>query len=174
MSSRQRANLWGPLRIRISRLLPALLLLPGCRLFDFDSCLYELRGVSVEGRVNDGSAEILYAYVSVSEQRDYQPDKDMSWRLNSASLKDHVTSMTLRDSNNESQSLYVFPASNFQNDISSGAVRQSDGANLNGIFDALFNGRGVIDVRTDIPGREQVRFVPPILSQQDWYRPKCG
>ena len=136
--------------------------------------MYEIRGVSVEGRVNDASTEILYAYVSISEQRDYQPDKDMSWRLTSASLKGHVTSMTLRDSNNESQTLYVFPPGNFQNEISSGAVRQSDGANLNGIFDALFNNRGVIDVRTDIPGREQVRFVPPILSQQDWYRPKCG
>lgn len=145
----------------------------GCRLLDFDSCLYELRSVTVEGRVIETS-EILYAYVSVDEQRDYQPDKFMVWRLTSAALKGHVTSMTLRDAADESKSLFVFPPSNFQNDISSGTVRQSDGANLNGVFDALSGDRGVIDVRTDIPGHEQVRFLPPVTIHQDWYRPKCG
>lgn len=145
----------------------------GCRLLDFDSCLYELRSVAVEGRLIDTS-EILYAHVTLDEQRDYQPDKFMVWRLTSAELNGHVTSMTLRDAADESKPLYVFPPSNFQNDISFGTVRQSDGATLNGIFDALSGNRGVIDVRTDIQGREQVRFLPPVTVQQDWYRPKCG
>ena len=174
MSSRLRANLWGLLRIRISRLLPVLLLLPGCRLLEFDSCLYELRSVTVEGRVTDASTEILYAYVSMDEQRDYQPDKFIVWHLTSTPLRGHVTSATLRDASDESKSLYVFPPSTFQNDVSAGTVRESDGASLSGIFDVLYNGRGVIDVRTDIPGREQVRFLPPLVVQQDWYRPQCG
>ena len=145
----------------------------GCRLLDFDSCMYELRTVTVEGRLIDTS-EILYAYVSVEEQRDYQPDKFMVWQLTSAALRGHVTSMTLRDAADESKSLCVFPPSNFQNEISSGAVRQSDGPSLNGIFDALAGERTVIDVRTDIPGREQVRFLPPLTVHQEWYRPRCG
>ncbi|HUQ20952.1 MAG TPA: hypothetical protein VM099_15140 [Gemmatimonadaceae bacterium] len=145
----------------------------GCRLLDFDSCMYELRTVTVEGRLIETS-EILYAYVSVEEQRDYQPDKFMVWRLTSAPLRGHVTSMTLRDAADESKSLFVFPASNFQNDISSGTVRQSDGPSLNGIFDAISSERAVIDVRTDIPGRAQVRFLPPLTVHQEWYRPKCG
>jgi hypothetical protein len=71
--------------------------------------------------------------------------------------------------------LYSFPITGANNDISAGGVSQSrDAANLNGFFDVLANGRGVIDVRTDIPGREQVRYVPPVISNQDWVRPKCG
>ena len=150
------------------------LLVSACRLLDFDSCLYELRGVTVEGTLKDSPTDSLYVYLSVNEQRDYQPNKSMSWRLASATLKGHVTSVTLRDAAAESPGLYLFPFNGFNDNISAGTVSQSEGANLNGFFDVLAGGRGVIDVRTESPGKEQVRFIPPIRSQQDWVRPKCG
>src|SRR6476620_11479033 len=83
MSSLLRANLWGPLKIRISRLLPILLILPGCRLLEFDSCLYELRSVSVEGRVTDASTEIPAASESMDQPRHDPPDKFILWPITS-------------------------------------------------------------------------------------------
>jgi hypothetical protein len=147
----------------------------GCRLLDFDSCLYELRGVQVEGTLSEAATEVMSVNIVVSEQRDYQPDKNMSWGFRSASLKGHVTSAVLRDASDETKILYQFPLQNLANDyFSSGFVRQSEGANLNGLFAVLSDGRGVVELRTDLPGKETVKYQPPRKYVQNWNRPKCG
>jgi hypothetical protein len=62
----------------------------GCRLFDFDSCLYELRSVEVTGTIANSSEEVLFVSISVSEQRDYQPDNNMLWIIRVLPLVGHV------------------------------------------------------------------------------------
>src|SRR6476620_3637205 len=157
---------------RYPHALVLLILVGGCRLLDFDSCLYEIRAIEVAGTVTQGGAELLYGRVNVGEQRDYQPDKSMQWELRGASLQGHVTLAALRDAADESKTLFVF--SQTGGATSSGYVTQSGGANLNGFFDVLAAGRALIDVRTDIPGRESIRLIPTKIFQQDWTRPKCG
>jgi hypothetical protein len=122
--------------------------------------------------LTEGGAELLYGRVNIGEQRDYQPDKSMVWELRGPSLQGHVTLAALRDAADESKTLYVFPPTG--GGISSGFVTQNGGANLNGFFEVLAAGRAVIDVRTDIPGRESLRLIPTKTFQQDWTRPKCG
>jgi hypothetical protein len=144
-------------------------------LLDFDSCLYELRAIGATGTALSSEPDYLKASITVGEQRDYQPDKNMSWSLMGAAAKSHVTSATFRDAADESKPLYVFQTGGPAPEIvSSGFVTQREGASLNGFFDILAGGRGIVDVRTDIPGRETLRITLVKQSQQDWYRPKCG
>jgi hypothetical protein len=149
--------------------------LSSCRIIDFDSCLYELRTVDVTGSLSENGNELLNAHLNVGEQRDYEPDKSMSWGLRGASLKGHVTSAVFRDAADPAKTLYVFPLSNPSPDfISSGYVTQNEGASLSGFFGVLAAERGVVDLRTDLPGRDSIRVVLKKNFQQDWYRPKCG
>jgi hypothetical protein len=163
----------------LRRLAPYLVLaaaIGGCHIFDLDSCLYEVRSVEVTGQLNQSGAELLFASVNVGEQRDYQPDKGMLWLIRSAPLLGHVTSATLKDAADESKILYNFPISaTSQTDrISSGYVTQGTGANLDGFFEVLSGNRAVIEVKTDVPGKETLRLLPEKVIDQDWTRPKCG
>jgi len=163
----------------VRRLAPYLLIASiagGCRLFDFDSCLYEIRSVEVTGSLSEGGGELLFGSISFSEQRDYQPDKSMLWLIRSAPLLGHVTSATLKDFSDDTKVLYTFPLNTTsQTDrVSSGYVTETSGANLNGIFDVLSNDRGVIEVKTDLPGKGTLRILPGRVFDQDWTRPKCG
>ena len=45
--------------------------LSACRLLDFDSCLYELRGVEAAGTISEAGSELLYGRLNLLEQRDY-------------------------------------------------------------------------------------------------------
>ena len=163
----------------VRRLAPYLLIASiagGCRLFDFDSCLYEVRSVEVTGSLSDNAGELLFGSISVSEQRDYQPDKNMLWLIRSAPLLGHVTSATLKDFSDDTKILYNFPINTTSqlDRISSGYVTETSGANLNGIFDVLSGDRAVIEVKTDVPGKATLRILPAKGFDQDWTRPKCG
>jgi hypothetical protein len=146
----------------------------GCRLLDFDSCLYELRGVEAAGTISESGSELLYGRLNLVEQRDYQPEKSLVWQVRGAPLKGHVTSALFRDAD-QPKALFVLtlspaPAS----DIAGGTANQSEGADLNGFYDVLAANRGVIDVRTNLPGRDSIRLAITKTFQEDWYRPKCG
>jgi len=146
----------------------------GCRLLDFDSCLYELRGVEAAGTISEAGSELLYGRLNLLEQRDYQPERSLIWQVRGAPLRGHVTSAVFRDVD-QTRTLFVLtlspaPAS----DIAGGAASQSGGADLNGFYEVLAANRGVIDVRTDLSGRDSIRLSITKTFQEDWYRPKCG
>jgi hypothetical protein len=149
-----------------------LVLVGGCSILDFDSCLYELRATEASGQLLEGTSEVLYARVNIGEQRDHQPDKSMLWELRGTPLQGHVTSAVFRDAADESKTLFTFPLTG--GGISSGYVTETGGANLNGFFEVVAAGRGVVNVRTDIAGRESLRVTLAKTFQNDWYRPKCG
>ena len=161
---------------RIGAYLIVAIAVGGCRLFDFDDCLYEVRSVEVTGALSEGGAELLFASVNVGEQRDYQPDKNMLWLIRSAPLLGHVTSATLKDAADQSKVLYTFPISTTsQTDrISSGYVTEVTGANLNGFFEVLSDDRALFEVKTDLAGKATLQVFPVKVFDQDWTRPKCG
>ena len=159
---------------RIASCVALVLFASGCRLLDFDSCLYELRGVEAAGTISEGGSELLYGRLNLVEQRDYQPEKSLIWQVRGAPLKGHVASAVFRDAD-QSKTLFVLtllPAST--GDIAGGTANQSGGADLNGFYDVLAANRGVIDVRTDLPGRDSIRLPITKTFQENWYRPKCG
>jgi len=149
-----------------------LVLVSGCSILDFDSCLYEVRATEASGQLLEGTSEVLYARVNIGEQRDYRPDKSMIWELRGTPLQGHVTSAVFRDAADDSKTLFTFPLTGAG--LSTGSVTETGGANLNGFFEVIATGRGVVDVRTDVPGRESLRVTLAKTFQNDWFRPKCG
>jgi hypothetical protein len=137
--------------------------LSNCMLFN-GRCLFESRNV-----IADGTADVAAAHIVESEQRDYQPDKDMSWQITGESLQGHVQKITLQEG---STVRFDFPIQNAS--LTSGFVRQSEGANLNGFFDLLAGKKATVVITTDIPARPTVTI--PLLSVQssDWFRPYCS
>jgi hypothetical protein len=135
-------------------------------------CLYEGRNVVADGRVLESGVEIAAAHLVETEQRDYQPDKDMSWQITGESLKGHVTKITLQEG---ATVRYEFPTQTASiPPLSNGYVRQSEGANLNGFWDLLSDRKGTVVITTDLQSRPVVTI--PLLSIQssDWNRPYCS
>ncbi len=135
-------------------------------------CLYELRNVIADGSVLENNIEIAAAHFVESEQRDYQPDKNMSWQITGESLKGHVQTIVLKDG---SATRYEFPVEiESRPALSVGFVRQSEGANLNGFFDLLSSRTATIVITTDLPSRPVVTIPLQNVQSDDWNRPYCS
>jgi hypothetical protein len=135
-------------------------------------CLYEIRSVLVEGRALENNVMIAAAHLIESEQRDYQPDKDFSWQITGETLKGHVTRITLQEG---SAIRYEFPIMDSSRpDLSSGFVRQSEGANVNGFWDLLSDRNAAIVITTDVPSRSTVTIPLLDVRSDDWSRPYCS
>lgn len=160
--------------LRIASCVGLALSASGCRLLDFNSCLYELRGVEAAGTISEGGSELLYGRLNLLEQRDYQPEKSLIWQVRGAPLRGHVTSAVFRDVDQSKTLLVLALSSPPASDIAGGAASQSGGADLSGFYEVLAANRGVIDVRTDLPARDSIRLSITKTFQEDWYRPKCG
>ena len=138
-------------------------------------CVYELRGVNTSGSTLITSIDSVHAEVIVDEQRDFEPDKNMSWQITGPSLKGHVTRITLEDNSASPRTLYDFPlAPSSIPMLSNGFVRQSEGANLNGFFDLLGANRGFVIIRTDLAAQPIVTIRLLTIFKSDWNRPYCS
>ena len=138
-------------------------------------CLYELRNAQAFGGVSLGGADSLTASIVETEQRDYQPDKDMSWQIVAPALKGHVQKIVLLESGTATAPRYDFTiAPETVSALSNGFVSQSGGADLNGFYDLLTSGTAVIRVTTDIPGKTQIDLVLQNVQKTDWNRPYCS
>jgi hypothetical protein len=138
-------------------------------------CVYELRGVVGNGQLIQALGDTVSAEVVLGEQRDSDPNKTMSWMIRGSAIKGRAQSITLRDEANPSQALFTFPlnTSDFP-PLSNGAVAQSEGANLNGLFEVLAGSRGIVVITTDIPGRQTIPLKLNVTSKSDWNRPYCS
>jgi hypothetical protein len=139
-------------------------------------CIYETRGVATTGQVTTGNADSVMADVDLDEQRDADPDKNMSWNIRGTSLFGHVSSIELVDNTAKSVVLYTFPVNTDTrlSRISYGYVQQTAGAKLNGFFDLLSKNRGLILIRTNIPGRSVIEVPLTVTRKSDWNRPYCS
>ena len=162
-------------RIRsILILLAAPLFFSNCSLLS-GRCLYETRYSAAVGQVLETNLEIAFAELNIHEQRDYQPDKDFTWHIRGTELKGHVTRITLRDSAAPSNVFYEFPIhADPKMPLSSGFVRQTEGANLNGFFDLLSSRRAIIVITTDLAQRPTVTIALSSVTGDDWSRPYCS
>ena len=143
-----------------------------CNVIAGGTCQYEMRSIEAVGQLTDGGNVLLYAKLDISEQRDFLPNKSMSWLIQGVTLKGHVTSAVLRDTNDPSQVLFTFPpASSNQPELSQGFADERLGASLSGFFDLTGAGRAVVELRTDIPGRESISVIPAVVFNNDWRHP---
>ena len=134
-------------------------------------CLYETRGVNTSGAILIGAADSVTAYLVLSEQRDYQPDKNMSWQIRGSSLKGQITSITLVDQAGDIRFTMPLDAPSTPQ-LSGGFVRQSEGANLSGLFDVLASGQAKVVIK-----RTDGTFITvPLqnITRNDWNRPYCS
>lgn len=135
-------------------------------------CVYELRGVNTSGMYTENNVEIASAELVESEQRDSEPDKNMSWQINGSSLKGHVTKITLQSN---SKVYYDFPVADAAVPmLSNGFVTQSGGANLNGFYDLLGANSASVVIDTDITSRSRVTIPLQVTYKSDWNRPYCS
>jgi len=156
--------------IRGVAVIAATALVSGCSLLS-GRCLYELRSATAEGAVAISSADSAFASVMISEQRDYQPDKDLSWQVRGPSLKGRVTSINLVDQTGAVKyDLGIDAAASPQ--LSGGFVRQSDGANINGFFDLLSSYQAKVVITLDNGNTVTVPLI--IVRKYDWNRPYCS
>ena len=138
-------------------------------------CLYELRNVIASGTFAENSIEIASARLIEGEQRDYEPNKNFSWVVDAPTLKGHVQSVVLRDNAEPAVVKYdlgIAPAG--YPSVSSGAVSQNEGANINGFFDFLSSRRAIVVITTDIPARQTVTVPLTNIERDDWSRPYCS
>ena len=137
-------------------------------------CMYELRNALAFGRVTFTATDSVYVQLQENEQRDYQPDKDFSWQITGASLKGHVQKIVLLPAGS-STPRYDFPISGDNvPSLSSGAVSQSEGADINGFYDLLTSGTAVVRITTDIPGLTTINVTLQNVQKTDWNRPYCS
>ena len=163
---------------RLRKAMPAVLIpffLNSCMLLS-GRCLYETRNVIADGTAPNGTTSIIaQAKLILGEQRDYQPDKVFSWQITGPDLKGHVTKIALRDNAAPGTDRYVFEIVDAARpDLSSGAVTQNAGANLNGLFDLLSSKRAIVVITTDIPGQTTVTIPLLNATKDDWSRPYCS
>jgi hypothetical protein len=142
----------------------------GCSIFS-GRCLYETRNVNAEGAIAISGADSAFASVIVSEQRDYQPDKNMSWQVRAPSLKGRVAKIDLVDQDGTVEYNLTVDA-NQSSQLSGGFVRQSDGANINGFFDILSSANAKVVLTLD----SGTSFTIPLVTvrRDDWNRPYCS
>src|SRR3954469_12969720 len=83
--------------IRYRNLAPvAAILLGSCAIFD-GHCIYEIRNLQGAGHVDDLGAPLVTAELTLFEQRDSDPNKDIHWIISGTTLKGHVLSAALKD-----------------------------------------------------------------------------
>ena|SRR5437762_1403164 len=150
------------------------LALSGCNLLS-GKCTYELRSLDAAGQFNQNGSTLAAAQVTLSEQRGSLQGQSISWLVTSTDLKGHVTSASFKDSSNPGQVLLALPlASADRPEISQGAARSAEGANLGGFHDIIVAGRGVIELQTDLPSQPTVMVQLAPTNAGDWIRPYCS
>jgi hypothetical protein len=137
-------------------------------------CIYELRSLQASGKVLMG-ADPVAGEVTLFEQRDSDPDKSMHYLLAGPTIESHALKASFRNTQNPSEVLLDFaldtPA---QGVIAEGEVSDRDGTNLNGYFEMITAGRGIIVVETDLTSSPSITVPLTVSKRQDWTRPYCS
>ena len=146
----------------------------GCNLLSGGKCTYELRSYSGQGNAIQGGAAAATATVNLSEQRGSIVAQSFHWLVTGA-LKGHVTSASLKDSQNPSAVLLDLPVLGPDRDpILEGAADTQQCATLAGFHDILTSNRAGIELKTDDPTTPTVIVPITTLNATDWFRPYCS
>jgi hypothetical protein len=158
---------------QMRRILPVLaVMLSSC---DLGKCIYEVRTLEASGQIIGAASDSIGANVNLSEQRDSDPSKDLYFIISASSLKGHVTSAELKDAADPTRVLLTLPlAPPDRPVIAESAVSTRADANLNGYWEIFSANRGVIELRTDLPGRSLITIPLTVTSKTNWTRPQCS
>ena len=160
--------------LRLGAIVVATMLSSSCMLLS-GRCLYESRAVNATGSVLTSATDSASAILSLGEQRDYQPDKSFSWQILGPDLKNHVKTIALFESATASTARYDFPLHPATVPwLSTGAVSENEGADLNGMFNLLSTRNAVIRITTDLADKPVVTIPLSRVQKEDWTRPYCS
>ena len=145
----------------------------------FDRCTYEIRSLQASGHAVENGVEMVAVQMTVSEQRETDPNKSIYWLITGDNVKGHVVSASFKDSSDPSRVLLSMPISSAsQATISEGARSETtDAVDLSGFFDLVSAGRGIVEIQTDfygIDGSPVITVPVTVTSKQDWVRPNCS
>jgi hypothetical protein len=161
------------MRVHVIIVVPCLLFLSGCSALS--NCRWEDRSVTARGVVIEDGVEIVSADVTVGASRGSLLLKSLDRTIAGASLKGHVTSITLVSSADPTRVLLEIPVDSYLTSfISSGGMTQRPGEtdpDLGGLFEIVAANLGVIEITTDLPSRTQVSIPLQVNRQTDWIRP---
>jgi hypothetical protein len=137
-------------------------------------CSYEVRSLQAAGRIDEGGSELVSGELGLTEQRDLNPNKYMYWLLTGPSLKGHVLSGAFKDASNPSLVLLNIPiADASRTSLAEGGAEERAGANLDGFFELISEGRGTFELQTDLPSRSTITLPVTTTQREDWVRPNC-
>jgi hypothetical protein len=161
------------MRVHMVVVLPCLLFVSGCSAIS--NCRWEERSVTARGVIIEDGAEIVSADVTVGASRGSLLWKSLDRTIAGASLKGHVTSITLVRSDDPTRVLLAIPVDeSFSSLISSGSMLQRPGEtdpDLGGLFEIVAENLAVIEITTDLPSRTHVSIPLQVNHQTDWVRP---
>ena len=145
----------------------------GCDLVG-GKCTYELRSYAGQGNAIQGGAAAATATVNLSEQRGSVVGQTFQWQV-TGGLKGHVTSASLKDSQNPSAVLLDLPVLGPDRDpILEGSADSRQGATLGGFHDILAANRAGIELKTDDQTTPTVIVPITTVSAGNWIRPYCS
>jgi hypothetical protein len=145
----------------------------GCDLLG-GKCTYELRSYSGQGNAIQGGAAAATANVGLSEERGSVVGQSFSW-LVTGGLKGHITSASIKDSQNPNVVLLDLPVLGPDRDpILEGNADSRQGAVLGGFHDILAANRAGIELKTDDQANPTVIIPITTVSAGNWIRPYCS
>ena len=161
------------MRVHMVVVLPCLLFLSACSALS--NCRWEERSVTARGVFIEDGTEIVSADVTVGGAKGSLNWKSLDRTIAGASLKGHVTSITLVSSADPTRVLLEIPYDSYLTTfISSGSMLQHPGEtdpDLGGLFEIVAANLGVIEITTDLPDRTHVSIPLQVNHQTDWVRP---
>ena len=145
------------------------LTLAGCEL-----CTFEERTIQTAGVAGDPLAPQASVAVTLFENRGSIQGQSFH-SIITGSLKGHVVSASFKDSADPSHVLLNLPISAADRpEISDVTAQTAMGARLAGFHDILAQGRGMVELQTDLSSSPVIRIPMVVTSNGDWIRPACG
>jgi hypothetical protein len=137
-------------------------------------CIYELRSLEASGQALT-DADSVSGEVTLFEQRDSDPSKSMHYLIIGPTLQSHVLSASFRDAQNPSVVLADLALdAPTQGTLAEGELSDRSGTNLNGYFELITAGRGILVVETDLSSTPSITIPLTVTQRQNWTRPYCS
>jgi hypothetical protein len=157
------------MRARALSFLILSLTLTGCEVCTFEQRTIETAGVAGDPLTPDASVA-----VTLFENRGSIQGQSFHSVI-TGSLKGHVISAAFKDSADPTHVLLDLPIAGADRpDISDVTAQSATGAHLAGFHDILAQGRGIVELQTDLSSSPVIRIAMVVTSNGDWTRPACG
>ena len=164
------------LRIAVISAIP--IILSGCRLLSAirsdGDCGIDQRGVGARGIVTEGSINMAYGYISVSDVRGTENRRTVGWNITAFDVEGHITSISLVNTAQRVPALLVIPVVPVGPPHAfMGHLIQESGATtpaLEGFLEPVAANQTAFEITTDLPDRPLITIPLTVETVQDWRR----